>query len=664
MPSLIWRKPSLGVLAPTPLLLAVLALAAPSAARADQFPSVTAEEWALTSVPGEPGAGAVVLSKKGEIRLMDLASQDDVSSTLEVTVRTKILTEAGKEHAEVVVPHSSYLRLLSFSGRTVLPDGRSVPLPKDAKFERKLSEREKVYVTSVAFPAVEVGAVLDYRYEMRFDSPLLLEPWYFSERVPVRHAELVIQVPGTLQARSWSRDPYQVGLKSETTTNRQGTRLRLWAEDLPPVPDEPYAPPFGDLATQFLLVPTAYHDAYEHSPLMETWESTCKLFEEWYYGPARRRSGSAKKRAKEIAAGAKADGPRAVAEALYRFVRDEIETEDLPGVSMRKDMTPEAVLKAGSGDPADKALLLQTMLEAAGIGAKLVWAADRHDGLVDLRLPNPGWFDRVLVTAELAGHPGGGRVYLDPSVPLLGFGRLLPGLEGTPALVVDSKKPEEVRLPSSPHDANGRRATVELEVDETGALAGRGEMVLTGHHVWSETPDGAPLAEIEEAWRERLESRFADFEIEELTAEGSPDAQEVHLQWSFRQNEEEVLGDESQIAPSAPLGPASQPFATDARLRRSPVFFAFGDADLLEMTLTWPAGWRLEALPQPADTENRAGVFEASVEADSEGRTLRYRRRFDLVAAQLNDQGLYEELRALFDAAQRHDAQAVVLARQ
>jgi hypothetical protein len=82
------------------------------------------------------------------------------------------------------------------------------------------------------------------------------------------------------------------------------------------------------------------------------------------------------------------------------------------------------------------------------------------------------------------------------------------------------------------------------------------------------------------------------------------------------------------------------------------------------MTLTWPEGWRLEALPQEVDAENRAGVFEASVETDAEGRTLRYRRRFDLAAARLNDQGLYEELRALFDAAQRHDAQALVLARR
>lgn len=663
MPYRVIPKSISGALAPALLLLAALAL--PRAARADQFPAVSAEEWALTSVPGQPGAGAVVLSKKGEIRLMDLANPGrDVSSTLSVTVRMKILTEAGKEHAEVVVPHSSYLRLLSFSGRTVLPDGRTVALPKDAKFERKLSERDKVYVTSVAFPAVEVGAVLDYRYEMRFDSPLFYEPWYFSERLPVRFSEVVYQVPGTLQARSWSRDPYQVGLKTESTTNRQGTRLRLWAENLPAVPDEPYAPPFGDLATQYLLVPTAYRDADEHAPLMESWESTCKLFEEWYYQSARRRSGAAKKKAKELATVAQDEGQRAVAEALYRFVRDEIETEDLPGLELRKDMNPDSVLKAGSGDPADKALLLQTLLEAAGIDARLVWAADRHDGLVDIRLPNPGWFDRVLVAAELPGTQGGERVFLDPSVPLLGFGRLLPGLEGTAALIVDPKKPEEVTLPASPHAANGRRATLALELDESGAVSGRGEMVLTGHHVWSETPDGAPLSEIEEAWRERLESRFADFEIQELTAEGSPDAQEVRLEWSFRQNEEEVLGDESQIAPSAPLGPASQPFAVGAALRRSPVFFAFGDADLLELTLTWPEGWRLEALPQEVDAGNRAGVFEASVEADAEGRTLRYRRRFDLVAAQLNDQGLYEELRALFDAAQRHDAQAVLLARR
>lgn len=663
MPYRVVLKSVSGALAPILLLLTVLALGAPAPARGQSFPAVTPEEWAITSVPGDPGAGAVVLSKKGEVRLMDLSKQE-VSSTMTVTVRMKVLTEAGKEHAEVEVPHSSYFRLLNFSGRTLLPDGRVVPLPKDAKFRRELSENDNVYVTSMAFPAVEVGAVLDYRYEMRFDSILFLEPWYFSERLPVRFSEVVYEVPPTIKARSWSRDPYQVGLKNESTGHRQGTRLRLWAENLPAVPDEPYGLPFGDLATQFLLVPTAYQDADEHFEMMESWQSTVKLFEEWYYGPARRRSGAAKKQAKEIAAGAKAGGPRAVAEALYGFVRDEIETEELLGVELRKDMTPDAVLKARRGDLADKALLLQTMLEAAGVDAHLVWAADRQRGLIDLRLPNPAWFDRIIVAAELAGGQGGERVYLDPSVPLLGFGRLLPGLEGTAALLVDPKKPEEVTLPGSPHDANGRRATLALALDETGAFSGTGEIVLTGHHIWSETPDGAPLAEIEEAWRERLESRFADFELQELTAEGSPDAQEVRVRWSLRQNQEEVLGDEAQLAPSLPLGPASQPFATGAGLRRSPVFFAFGDADLLELTLTWPEGWRLEALPEAVETANGAGVFAASAEADAEGRTLRYRRRFDLVEARANDQRLYEELRALFDAAQRHDGQAVALARR
>lgn len=646
----------LGVLA---LVLLTAALAAPTALRAAAFPDVTPQEWAVESVPGDPGAGAVVLSKVGEVQLRDLASQD-VSSTLSVTVRLKILSEAGLEHAEVVVPHSSYLRLFSFTGRTVLPDGRVVQLPKDAKFERKLSEREKVFVTSVAFPAVEVGAILDYRYEMRFDSILFLEPWYFSERVPVRRAELTYQVPGTIQARSWARDPLQVGLQSETTQISGGTRLKLWAEDLPAIPDEPYGLPFGDLATQFLLVPTAYHDAYEHTRLMESWESTCSLFEEHFYRPARRRAGDAKKQAKQLAAGHKSEGPRAVAEAIYRFVRDEITTEDLTGVNLRKDSTPDSVLRAGRGDLADKALLLQTMLEAAGVDAHLVWAADRREGLVDVRLPNPGWFDRVIVAAEIDG----GRVFLDPTVPLLPFGRLLPGLEGTPALLFDPKRPEELTLPTSSSSANGRQAEVTLALDEEGVLSGEGEMLLTGHHVWSETADGAALSDIEEAWRERLEEDYPDFEIAGLTAEGSPDAQEVRLRWTLRQREEEVLGDETQLAPSRPLGPARQPFAADASARRSPVFLSFADADSLELTLTWPEGWELEALPQAVETSNGAGEFAAAVDVVEGERTLRYRRRFDLGVAELNDRNLYQELRALFDTAQRHDGQAIALVRR
>ena len=86
-----------------------------------------------------------------------------LSRSFTIEVRRKILTEEGKKYGEAVVFHSKQSKLQDLQGRTVLPDGREVPLPKDAVFKRRLSRSEKQFVTSIAFPAVEVGAILDYR---------------------------------------------------------------------------------------------------------------------------------------------------------------------------------------------------------------------------------------------------------------------------------------------------------------------------------------------------------------------------------------------------------------------------------------------------------------------------------------------------------------------
>ena len=163
------------------LLIQASSLLFSDGAGAADFPPITDEERAVTSVPGEPNAPAVVLFRKGEYLMAGyggLSSTGSLSSTLRIQVRVKILTEEGKSNGEVSVGHATpTASRLQGAHR---PAGRpGVPLPKDAKFVRKTSRSQKTFVTAVAFPAVEVGAILDYQYELWFDI-FYLEPWYFS----------------------------------------------------------------------------------------------------------------------------------------------------------------------------------------------------------------------------------------------------------------------------------------------------------------------------------------------------------------------------------------------------------------------------------------------------------------------------------------------------
>ena len=625
---------------------------------AADFPPITEQERSLTAVPGEPDAPAVVLFRKAEFLMMGYGTAGRVSSSLLVKARTKILTEEGMSRGEVYVAHSGFVRLLGFQGRTVLPDGRILPLAADAKFERKVSKRQKRFVTSVVFPGVQVGAILDYQYELRFDSMFYLEPWYFSDELPVLYSEVIFKIPHEVKAAAWRSDPFQVGFHTESEQTSDGTKVRVWAEKLPSVPDEPFGAPFFDLAAQILLLPLTYNNGYEEVALLESWESVCKIYDEQYQ-KAQRKEGESVRKAHEIA-GRAGGGPRQRAEAIYRFVRDEIATKDLQGVELEEGSSVGKTLTAQKGDFAEKALLLQTMLGAAQIKARLVWAADRWRGDIDTKVVNPAWFDRVLVVAEIDGQ----RVFLDPSDRSLAFGQLQYSYEGTPAVIHDRKKPETIVLPETPFDQNGRRAVVDLVLDATGALSGTGELLLTGHHAWQridwQNDDAATL----EAWKKWLDEQYQGFVVSDVRFEERTEERTVSLTWKLAQREEDVLGDEISLAPSRPLGPSSQPFVQTAGQRRSPVLFSYADLDEVELRLHWPEGWRVDTRPGSTRYERPLGAFLVQVEEKETERTLVYRRRLAMHHRKLGGSNDYETVRALFAAAETSDAQLLALVRR
>jgi hypothetical protein len=644
-----------------PRLLAffVLLTAAAGVLRAQAFPPITDEERALTSVPGEPNAPAVVLFRKGEF-LMEgygrlLGSFD---SHLRVQTRVKILTESGKSNGEIAIAHSDFTRLEGFSARTVLPDGTIVPVPAGAKFERRTSRRYKTFVTSVAFPSVQVGAILDYQYELVFDSPIFLEPWYFSdEEMPVRHSEIVYRTAADWRMRYWSRS-LGVKIQKEEETSSKGHVLRVWAENLPSIPQEPQGPPFADLAAQVLLLPETHTKGLQVVHFLESWPSTTYLIEQLYES-VRQRDGGVAKQAREIAG----SGTRQQKiEALYRFVRDEIatETDTGQGVVVDPGASLAKVLSGRRGSTAEKALLLQAMLKAVDVDSGLVWAGDRHRGAIDTHLPNPGWFDAVFVMVLDEDRQ---RLFLDPADRGLALGQIPAGYEGMPALVPNPTKPLGLILPTTPFEQNLRRADLDLTLNAQGRLSGTGTLLLTGHPAWEKISREADPARTAADWKEWLGSRFPEFQIADVKAVESVEERKVTVTWTLTQREEEVLGDEVSLTPSAPLGPLTQPFVQPASERRTGVAFDYLDREETVLHLCWPEGWKLESRPRETTLSGAAGLLTVSAELQEGERLLVYTRRRDLLQRDFFPQE-YETARSLFGELAKSDAQKILLVRR
>jgi hypothetical protein len=629
-------------------------------AQAQAFPPITAEERALTFVPGEPNAPAVVLFRKGELLMQGYGSFfGSYRSHMRVLTREKILTESGRSRGEISIFHSESTRLEGFSGRTVLPDGTIVPVPAGAKFERRASRSKGIYVTAVAFPSVQVGAILDYQYELVFSSPFDLEPWFLSdEELPVRRAEVIYETAPTWRMQFYSRSPLGVVIhKEETDSSLKGHVLHAWAENLPSLPQEPHGPPFGEMAAQILLLPAAERaNTADPLPLFESWRSTCTLFTNLYTQVAVRDNGVERK-AKSLAENGT---PRQKAEALYRFVRDEIQTEP-SGFAVAVDPAGSVtrVLSKRRGTGVEKALLLGQMLFFSHIDYSLVWARDRRLGIAtDPKASNPAWFDAVFLKAKLDAKD----VFLDPADPGLGFGQLPEAYEGTAALI-PWDIPQGLILPATPFDQNLRRAEVQLTLDAAGRLSGTGTLLLTGYPAWEKVGWKSDPTQTAEAWKQWLAERFRDFQITDVKAAETPEERRVTVTWTLAQRQEEVLGDEVSITGSAPLGPLVQPFVQTPAQRRTYVTFDYPYRDEVVLRLHWPEGWKVESKPTPAALDSPPGALLSTVTMKPEERTLLYQRRLDVVRREL-DTAQYPALRSLFGAVETSDGQKVVLVRR
>ncbi len=623
-----------------------------------QFPDVTASELALDAFPGEPRAPAIEIYRKGELQLMD-PSRQRMSSLLRVERRVKILTEEGRdEFSDFAIRHSRFLRLTDLEGRTVQPDGSTVALDASSIFQETVSEKSKWYITKAAFPAVQIGSILDLSYSLRFESIFHLEPWDFQGTIPSLHSEIQYYIPETLAMAIWERVTLPGGrIGSESDRDGQGRRLRFWMDNVASVPQEPLSFPLEDLTTRFMLYPARIGFSGEFIPLFESWETTAGFFGD-DYKLALKRSSKTRKQAKKMTASLAS--PDAKARALYDFVRDDVANEFYPFVWIDQQHSIDETLQLAEGDSVEKALLLLAMLRAVGISSDIVWTAYRSDGMVDTRLATPYAFDNVVLRAQIDGE----TVWLDPSEPTLPFGHLHAENEGMLGLLVADKVKDSqlIRLPVAPVGRHQETVDLDLEIDASGTLRGKVEVTYAGHAFTERAMLDATADDIRDTWTSRAEQAFG---LQVVSIQVSHDTAAGTMQILLDVQEETSLAPAELSVPLArPHGPLTNVLLQPAEERVTPVLLEPGSRQALSLKLSWSEEWALDLEPESSTEINAAGKFIATVSLDEENRSLVYGRLFERTQREFLDPTQYDAVRNLFRAAEDHDSQFLVLVRE
>jgi hypothetical protein len=266
------------------LIGTLLTLTSPSA-RAQWTPP-TPEELSMTAQPEVPGASAVYLFRE--------ETTDDRLHMFSIYTRLKVLTEGGKEYANVELPYStgeSGRAIDDIQGRTIHPDGTIIPFT--GKPYEKLIEKTrgaKVMAKVFTLPNVEVGSIIEYRYTLRYSDTIFFAPeWYIQSDLWTRKGHYVwrpvdlnhINLMGDRGDRStiiaWTpilpvgTTVQQTRLPGSGVKDGQ-TTLEVNAHDIPPAPDEDFMPPIQSLTYRVLFYYSAYRSTEEY------WKNEGKLW--------------------------------------------------------------------------------------------------------------------------------------------------------------------------------------------------------------------------------------------------------------------------------------------------------------------------------------------------------------------------------------------------
>jgi hypothetical protein len=251
-------------------VLLVLIFAVPITAHAEsQWTQPTPEELSMTSQAQVPGAAAVYLYRE--------ETTDDSLHMQSIYVRLKVLTEAGKEYANVKLSYVSDIAgpilfssefdesVTGIGGRTIHRDGTVVPF-SGKPYQRIVEKVAGVKIKEMVFtlPSVEVGSILEYRYKTRipdnlYSSPrwmiqqdLFMRKGYFSWLPttkmlydPLRDAQTIIRIAYS------SVLPKGADIKSTEVMGENGQahhKFELSIQDIPPQPVEDYMPPISSFS--------------------------------------------------------------------------------------------------------------------------------------------------------------------------------------------------------------------------------------------------------------------------------------------------------------------------------------------------------------------------------------------------------------------------------
>ncbi len=596
----------------------LLAAQAPSRSAAAPSPAPPAVPAAFQAAP------AVVLEDTHDLTHLSTRAE------CRRKVRIQILDRRGFSHADQVVYYErKSAKIRDFRARTIRSDGSVVEVPADLRHDviAMQNDAQEFHALLFTFPAVEIGAILEWQYEIAYDDQRWVLPWEIQREIPVVETRFIARrhwAAGTFPSVEFvSRRSTTAWCMAAHSEPEEGDKRIVIGERLcrsvPAYPDESYSPPEADSRLQALM--TLNYPGVSYPERIRAFRNG-----EWgsKIESCTKKRNLVRSTGRRIASEA-ASAPERI-DRVFKYVTENITVRDwselsesLTGARPCRDVDEVMASKGGSSD--ELALLTLALLEEAGVPARIVLVADRAGGRFDATIPESDQYRHPLVEVGPKASPG----YLDPSCKYC-----MPGApdwrycgDGSGGLRVDRRllQPEVVQLAGVPPEVNAER------IQQTVRLGADGSARVEGTVVWQAQFDTAMREAMEDLTEEGREDLFIEGvtgEIEDThVSVADPDnlRENLRVEFDFHQRDlaVSVAGRILARAPDVFTGRAGLPVQEERKLA---IWWPFARSMRVECVFVLPQGSRVDRLPADVVTTGPGLRFEAAWTEGKPGEVL------------------------------------------
>jgi hypothetical protein len=628
-------------------------LAASPAARADDWLPISPDELKMTSDPKAPGAPAIYLYR--QVDRVDTARAGHENNY----IRIKILTEAGRDYANIEIPYRDKESISSIRARTIRPDGSIASFDGQVfKTTTQKKRDSKHFVKSFTVPDVQIGSIIEYRFSYDFDDNWIFDSeWTVSAPLFTKKALFTLK-PFERWAVQWA---WPAGLPVGTSPPVQGSdnMVRMTAQNIPAFQEEEYMPPPDEL--QYRVNFLYSEDGFE-SDENKYWKKFGKKQNDRAESFADKRKAMADAVATIVSP---SDAPDVKLQKIYDRCQQLRNLSSEPALSaeqfkrdkMKVPDNAEDVWKLGYGFGSQITWLFLGLARAAGLDAHPALVASRYDHFFISKRMNGKELDSNVVLVKLNAKD----LFFDPGAAFTPYG-LLPWNEtGVPGRLLDKDGGTWTETPLPPSDATHIERVAAFTLAEDGSLEGKLTVTYTGLEAQS-----ARLDERNEdaAGRKRA--------LEERIKESIPAASEIELKnspdWSsskaplVAEFDVKIPGWLTSAGKRALL-PAGFFVANEKHLfehsnRTYPVYFHFPYKKIDDITVTLPQGWKVDGDLKPVNQDAKAVAYTFSSSVKDNTVHLQRTLRCDL---NLVPADKYSVLRAFYQYVRTADEQQVVL---